>query len=402
MSDPGPFGPDDDNPDPFRGVPFFGDLAKMLQSQMQGQGPIAWDAAQQFALSIAVEGGSEPNVDPSARIALEELARVADLQVAHATGLRTSTTSSGLVVTAVTRTQWVRDTLAAYRPRFERLAGSLPRAEPEPPDPSLAAGDPTAFLGPLFSMMAPMLSGMMAGSMVGNLAQRALGPYTLPLPRSGDEIGIVLANLDTFGEEWSLPSDDLRLWVCLHEVAHHAVLGVPHVRQRLESLLDEYLSGFEADSTALERRLGDLDPMSMDPSQGPMAMFGDPELLLGAIQSPGQLAMRPQLDAIVTLVVGVVDHVIETVGANLLSSYGSITEAMRRRRVQADPADRFVEHLFGLELSQATYDRGQAFVSGVIERAGPDGLARLWHSDRELPTPAEIDAPGLWLARIDL
>jgi len=86
----------------------------------------------------------------------------------------------------------------------------------------------------------------------------------------------------------------------------------------------------------------------------------------------------------------------------LAGIYGPLTEALHRRRVLADPADRFVEELFGLELSQATYDRGQAFVSGVVERAGEDALSRLWASDRELPTPAEIDAPGLWLARIDL
>ena len=41
-------------------------------------------------------------------------------------------------------------------------------------------------------------------------------------------------------------------------------------------------------------------------------------------------------------------------------------------------------------------------MQGVVERAGEDGLSRLWTSERELPTPAELDAPGLWLARIDL
>jgi uncharacterized protein (DUF2342 family) len=70
--------------------------------------------------------------------------------------------------------------------------------------------------------------------------------------------------------------------------------------------------------------------------------------------------------------------------------------------VQADPSDRFVERLLGLELTQEQYDRGAAFVDGVLERAGPEGLARVWTSERELPTPAEVDAPGLWLARIDL
>jgi uncharacterized protein (DUF2342 family) len=79
-----------------------------------------------------------------------------------------------------------------------------------------------------------------------------------------------------------------------------------------------------------------------------------------------------------------------------------LTEALRRRRVEADPSDRFVHRLLGLSLDQPQYDRGERFIGGVVERAGPGGLERLWKSDRELPTPAEVDAPGLWLARIDL
>ena len=45
---------------------------------------------------------------------------------------------------------------------------------------------------------------------------------------------------------------------------------------------------------------------------------------------------------------------------------------------------------------------GRAFVTGVVERAGEDALARLWADELDLPTPAEVDAPGLWLARIGL
>jgi len=92
----------------------------------------------------------------------------------------------------------------------------------------------------------------------------------------------------------------------------------------------------------------------------------------------------------------------DTVGETLISSYGMLTEALRRRRVEAGEGDRFVEHLLGLHVGQPQYDRGESFVRGVVERAGPDALSRLWVSERELPTPNEIDAPGLWLARIDL
>ncbi len=141
------------------------------------------------------------------------------------------------------------------------------------------------------------------------------------------------------------------------------------------------------------------DPSDLD---GLQSLFGDPETLLGAIRSPAQRDLLPRFEALVAVIVGYVDHVMDGIGTGLVGSYGMVTEAVRRRRVQADQSDRFVERLFGLELTQAQYDRGADFVAGVVERSGDEGLARLWESERTLPTPAEVDAPGLWLARIEL
>ncbi len=131
-------------------------------------------------------------------------------------------------------------------------------------------------------------------------------------------------------------------------------------------------------------------------------MFGDPEVVLGAIRSPAQEELQPLLEALVTVVVGYVDWVMDTVGERLMSGYERITEAMRRQRVEAAAADRFVGQILGLDLTQDLYDRGAAFIDGVVERAGAEGLDRLWSSERTLPTPNEVAAPGLWLARIDL
>jgi len=405
MSDFGlPGGPGDDpfgDDNPFKGMPIFGDLAKLFQQQ----GPVNWDAARQLALSIANGDTttSEPNVDPLERIKIEQLARVADLQVANATGLSTSITGRGVTIVPVTRTQWAQQALDAYRPLFEKLAGSLHQDEPVVPDEAPSAADPMAWMAPLMQMIGPTMLGMTAGSMVGHLAQRSFGQYDLPVPRPAtDELIVVTANLDAFGSEWSLPPDDLRLWVCLHEIATHAVIGVPHVRAAIETLLHEYLAGFQTDPGSLERRMGEVDLSDPSDLAGLQSLFGDPETLLGAIQSPGQRDLLPRLEALVAVIVGYVDHTMDQIGTGLLSSYGMVTEAVRRRRVEADPSNRFVEQLFGLELSQAQYDRGTAFVGGVVERAGATGLARLWDSARNLPTPAEVDAPGLWLARIDL
>ena len=407
MSGFGPFGSND----PFGGVPFFADLAKMLSQQ----GPVSWDAARQLAHSIALGGESEPNVDPADRIQLEQLARVADLHVGSTTGLATSRSGGGAEIVPVTRGQWLAKSLEAYKPFVESIASALApadgtditditTADPESfdQDPEAAMG---AWLGGVMQMLSPMMLGMTAGSMLGHLATRSLGQYDLPVPRKSgdDEILVVIRNVDAFGEEWSLDRDELRLWICLHETAHHAVLSVPHVRARLVTLLEEFATSFDPDMSALEDRLGSVDPS--DPQGGLGAMqdlFSDPEVLVGAMRSPAQEALLPRLEALVASIVGYVDWVMDHTGDRIMAGYGQITEAMRRRRVEAAPSDRFVGQLLGLDLTQALYDRGTAFVDGVVEREGPEGLDRLWVREQNLPTPAEIDAPGLWLARIDL
>ncbi|MGC1512713.1 MAG: zinc-dependent metalloprotease [Acidimicrobiales bacterium] len=388
------FGPTGENP--FEGIPFLNDLSRMMRSS----GPVNWDAARQFAVQVATGGAVESNPDPLERMRLDELFRVADLRVADATGLPTSTTGALLSVTPVTRHEWTIRTLDAYRPLLERLAASLSlKPTLDPNMPHLPDG-PDQFFEGMFSLITPLMLGMQAGAMVGNLATRSLGQFDLPLPRpASDELLVVSPNLHAFSEEWSLQPDDLFLWVALSELTHHVVLGLPHVRNRLEGLVLDYVKGFQLDPEALQSSLEGVDPT--DP-QGIQRALGDPTVLLGVMRSPQQALLTPQLEALVTVIAGYVDHILDTVGTTLIGTYGQLTEALRRRRLEASAGDQLVEHLFGLHLGRDQYERGSAFVAGVLERGGDDGLARLWTSERELPTPAEVDAPGLWLARIDL
>jgi putative hydrolase len=427
--DPFPNGPDDpdDGPggdpgDPFAGfgafggapggfggmgggMPMFADLARMLRQQLgDDPGASAWGSARQFGVNVATGGKPEANVDPVERMRIEELARVAELHVGAATGLPVPTSASGSVE-VVTRTRWVERSLEDHRSLFEGLADSLGGSEVDSaPDEAPDPGDPFAFLAPLLSMMGPVMVGMTTGSMVGNLALRSFGQYDLPIPRPADRpVMLVPANIDAFAADWSLPREDVRLWVCIHELAHHVVLAVPHVHTRLDVLLSAYVSSFDAGSTEIGDRLGELDPAALGDPDAMARLLGSPEMLLGALRSPAQEALLPELGALVAVIVGYVDHVMDQIGsAGLFGAYGQLTEALRRRRVEAGEADRFVERLLGLELTQSQYDRGRSFVEGVVERAGTDALGRLWQDDRALPTPAEIDAPGLWLARIDL
>ena len=54
----------------------------------------------------------------------------------------------------------------------------------------------------------------------------------------------------------------------------------------------------------------------------------------------------------------------------------------------------------GIRVGEDQVRRGKAFVQGVVDRAGEDELTRLLRIEGSLPTPNEIDAPGLWIARV--
>lgn len=417
MSTNGPFGPGPSGEDdPFAAMNFFlQDLSRMFS----GQSSDSWDTAGRLAGSIAGEGRSEPNVDPLERGEVEQLARVAELQVAQITG---RPIDEPIRVEPLNRTQWSRRFLDDERPLLERLSGSIGAALQAQLGELDADGDgladlglpqvpgmaPDALLRQMMGMLGPMMLGMMAGSTAGHLATRALGHYELPLPRpGGGPLTIALPNVDGFADDWSLPRDGIRLWVCCSDVAHHQILTLPHVASHLDGLLTRYVSAFSDDPREIEQRMGELGIDDLDLGSEPeletiQRLAGNPDVVLGGMQSDEQRALMPHIETVVATVEGYVDWVLDRIGGRLIPDYERATEALRRRRVEAGPASRFVERLFGLELSQATFDRGAAFVDGIVARAGDDAPTQLWASTETLPTPAELDAPGLWLARMGI
>ncbi len=362
------------------------------------------DNAMNLAVSIAAGGQTEPNVDPVDRMAMEQLARVAELHIGQATGLRTTTGNTPLTIAPVTRGDWVRKSMQAYKPVLEQMAAALTSAADDD-----ASGDPQmAMFEQMFASLRPMMVNMTTGSMIGHLGTRALGTYDLPIPRPGtNELVVVIPNLDSFGGEWSLDKDELRLWIALSEVAHHAVLSIPHVAEQMSKLLGRYTNAFRNDAGSITDALGDFNPSGDINDIGELQkqlqdMFGNPAALIGSMRSPEQEALLPEIAALVAAIVGYVDHIMDTVGNNLISSYGQLTEALRRRRVTTAEGDRFVERLLGLELDQGLYDRGRAFVDGIVELGGDEGITKLWESAETLPTPNELGSPGLWLSRMEI
>ena len=394
----------DPNEQPFAGIPLFGDLAKA----MAGQGPLQWDVARQVAISTATNGtNTEANVDPTSRVGLEQLAPIADMHVRNYTGLATGTGTALPNIVVTNHSTWVHHTLESYKPLFTQLATALSNPSVDASQPGTELDIETdqiaAMMLSLNKMMAPAMMGMSIGSMIGQLSLRAFGQYDLPIPREPrNQLLLVASNVEQFANDWSIAVDDMRMWVLIHELTSHAVLSVNHVRDSINQQISKYIAGFRPNPNALMDRLTTLDLGTSDPMAMMQKFLTDPTIILGAVRSPEQERQAPVLDAMIASVIGYIDHSVDAISSLVLGGGAQIAEAVRRRRVESAPHDSFVEQLLGLRLTRQQVERGHAFAEGVTERAGHDGLSQLFTQAGNLPTPNELDAPGLWLARIEL
>ena len=388
---------DGDTPsNPFGGIPFLNDMMRAMSQQ----GPLNWDLAQQFAQMGAVGDSPDPEPDTNTRLAFNALADIADMHVRGITMLSTGPHDRHTEILTTTRARWAHRTLTDLRPLFTDLATALSTRDQNEEVPDDPMG---AMLLNLSSMLAPAMLGMSIGSMVGALASHALGQYELPLARPHtSEILIVSSSIDSFARDWEIPQDDLRMWVLIHELASHAILATPAVADGLTSLIRSHVSAFRPDPEALMASMSDLDPTDADAMARIQALFADPMVLLGAARTPEQEAIAPILDAHVAAVTGYIDYVVDAVSSRLLGGASPIAEAVRRRRVEYGSDARLVEQLLGISLTRMQQQRGRAFIAGVVEREGEAVLPRLVESTGNLPTPNEIDAPGLWLARLEI
>ena len=167
-------------------------------------------------------------------------------------------------------------------------------------------------------------------------------------------------------------------------------------------MLTQHAENFGKDPSVIQDHFGGIEIGEGLEGLESLQNILTPEMVIGAVRSPEQEALLPFLEALVAIIIGFVDFTMDEIGNDLISSYPMMTEALRRKRVETGEAERFVEKILGLNLTQDQVDRGKSFVDGIVERVGSEGLERLWLNEENLPTPNEVDAPGLWLARLDL
>ncbi len=390
------------------------DLSEMFRI-MSSPGPVNWEIANQLAIAIATDGSPEDKIATTDQDQLADLVLAAKTLVTNETGIAATLTTP---LKVVTRADWAATQLDALRPVIVALADAISKAlTPEALEGLIGSttpeelglpeipGLPTESFSAVVPMLAPLLLGVQAGSMIGHLARHSLGIYDLPLPTEDEPTLIfVIANLDEFENAWSLERADLRFYMAIHELIHASVCSVAWVRRRLVALATDYVSAYEFDGTTAESGLDGGIFASLDPSDPSsfQELANHPEELLGALRNDRQRLILDQARVFHAVLEGYADTILEHIGRPLIVSFNQIHEAMARHRIERGEAERFIEGLLGMAAGREDFERGAAFCRGVVERNGIESLHRLWENAAMEPTESEFAAPGLWLARIEL
>ncbi|TGO06490.1 zinc-dependent metalloprotease [Serinibacter arcticus] len=279
---------------------------------------------------------------------------------------------------------------------------------------------------------AARLAGEQLGWVLALLGTRVLGqfdPYVSPEPGRG-RLLVVAPNVLSVQRQLDADAQDFHLWVCLHEQTHAVQFAAaPWLADHLKTALAQVIGseddtkdgdGEESDDggtvsllTRLRRTLrrGDGEGESDgDPDVGP-----DPEVpadaetppdaaagpgVLDAVLEPEQRAALTEAVAVMSLLEGHADVVMDEVGPSAIPTVKQIRAGFEKRRDERTLTALLMRRLLGMDAKLAQYRNGAVFVRGVREKVGHSGLNAVFAGPENLPTAAEIADPDAWVARV--
>lgn len=241
------------------------------------------------------------------------------------------------------------------------------------------------------------IGGVLTGTEVAGLlswvSTKVLGQYDLA-PQGTPRLLLVAPNILQAERELEVDSSDFRLWVCLHEETHRVQFtAVPWLREHILGAARSLGSGLLPEGEAASQRLQTL-------IQGLPGVLRGQRDITDLLASDEQRQQIAALTAVMSLLEGHADVVMDEVGPTVIPSVATIRERFTTRRQGAGTVDVLLRRLLGLEAKMRQYRDGAAFVRAVTERVGIDGFNQVWTSPETLPRPGEITDPARWVARV--
>jgi coenzyme F420 biosynthesis associated uncharacterized protein len=246
------------------------------------------------------------------------------------------------------------------------------------------------------------VSGQM-GLLMGYLAQRVLGQYDLALlgkePITTGRLYFVEPNIAGLQRQLGLHPREFRLWISLHETTHAIQFECnPWLREHMNGVLASYFDTVSADITELRARSGRMREFADRFAAG----MRQRRSLIESVMTGEQRAIFDRLQALMCVVEGYSNHVMNQVGSRLLTGYPLMKARFEERLEHKGAGERFFARLTGLDVKLEQYRAGERFVDYAVERGGIELANKVWSSAWHLPTLREVYAPAEWVDRVTL
>jgi coenzyme F420 biosynthesis associated uncharacterized protein len=286
---------------------------------------------------------------------------------------------------AVGREEWIDANLSSMRGVLDPVAGKL------------AGAGGGGLLGGIVGNAAGGLLAIEAGAISGFLAGRVLGQYEFPVldPEAPSRLLFLAPNLGHVAVQLEADPEQLLRWVSLHETTHALQFGgVPWLRGHIAASVGGLLDSLTVDPKGLLRMpdTSDLRALVDNVREGGVA-----SVVLGEEQR----AQFDTLQALMAVLEGYAEHVMDAVGADVLEDLPALRASLDRRRRERSGFMRLLERLIGMDLKLRQYELGKRFCDGVAARGGIETLNRVWISPAAMPTLAELEDPAAWIARTE-
>lgn len=235
------------------------------------------------------------------------------------------------------------------------------------------------------------VTGAEVGALLGFLGSKVLGQFD-PFHGETGRLLLVAPNVVHVERELEVDPADFRLWVCLHEETHRVQFtAVPWLRDHVRSLVGDATEAMDPGQLA-----GDLLQRITELVRGEGSEHGITDLFA----SPAQREVIDRITAVMSLLEGHADVVMDGVGPEVIGSVAQIRKKFNSRRAGASSIDRLVRRLLGLEAKMAQYRNGAVFVREVVDTVGMDGFNAVFTEAETLPSKAEIHDPAAWVRRV--
>lgn len=342
---------------------------------------VDWDLAIRVGGKVAPKGPDIP-LSEAVDIVTEirDLSNQAVEPVAHTTGLRSPSDSPQAAV--IDRKEWIASNVESFAYLVDPLLNKLEDSKGSSKLGGVGAKATAAQLG----------------STLGWLSGKVLGQYeALVPPTTKPRLLLNAPNMVKVARELEVDEHDFYMWVCLHEETHRLQFtAVPWLSSYMEQSVAAIVAGSDSAASTIASDLGEAVRLAGEFVRGRADLTEFAKLVAG---SDGAQTLDSMM-AMMTLLEGHADFVMDAVGPQIVPSVDLIRERFNQRRSSPGIFDNVMRRAMGMDAKLKQYSEGSLFVSTVVERVGMDGFNLVWTSAETLPNKNEIRNPEDWISRV--